>query len=150
VAAIDPKQPVGDNRVKSILTCLLFVGDQAGKAEEAITLYTSVFAGSEITSIERYGADDGDGETEGSIKAARFTLNGVEHVAMDSSLRHEFAFTPAMSFLVECESKAEFESAYQALSDGGVELMPPDDYGFSQKFVWLNDRYGVSWQLNLA
>jgi predicted 3-demethylubiquinone-9 3-methyltransferase (glyoxalase superfamily) len=136
--------------VNSISTCLLFVGDQAGKAEEAITLYTSVFAGSEITSIERYGADDGDGETEGSIKAAKFTLNGVEHVAMDSSLRHEFTFTPATSFLVECESKAEFERTYQALSDGGVELMPPDDYGFSQKFVWLNDRYGVSWQLNLA
>ncbi len=136
--------------MNSISTCLLFVGDQAGKAEEAITLYISVFADSEITSIERYGADDGDGETEGLIKAARFTLNGVEHVAMDSSLRHKFAFTPAMSFLVECESKAEFERAHQALSDGGLELMPPDDYGFSQKFVWLNDRYGVSWQLNLA
>ncbi len=136
--------------MNSILTCLLFVSDQAGKAEEAITLYTTVFAGSEITSIERYGADNGDGETEGSIKAARFTLNGVEHVAMDSRRRHEVTFTPATSFLVECESKAEFEKTYQALSDGGVELMPPDDYGFSKKFVWLNDRYGVSWQLNLA
>ena len=136
--------------MKSILTSLLFVGDQAGKAEEAITLYTSVFAGSEITSIERYGANDEDGETEGLVKAAKFTLNGVEHVAMDSSLGHEFTFTPAMSLLVECESKAEFEQTYQALSDGGVDLMPPDDYGFSQRFVWLNDRYGVSWQLNLV
>lgn len=149
-SANDPKQTVGDNCMNSISTCLLFVGDQAGKAEEAITLYISVFADSEITSIERYGADDGDGETEGLIKAARFTLNGAEHVAMDSSLRHEFTFTPATSFLVECESKAEFERAHQALSHGGLELMPPDDYGFSQKFVWLNDRYGVSWQLNLA
>ena len=136
--------------MKSILTSLLFVGDQAGKAEEAITLYTSVFSGSEITSIERYGANDEDGETEGLVKAAKFTLNGVEHVAMDSSLGHEFTFTPAMSLLVECESKAEFEQTYQALSDGGVDLMPPDDYGFSQRFVWLNDRYGVSWQLNLV
>jgi predicted 3-demethylubiquinone-9 3-methyltransferase (glyoxalase superfamily) len=136
--------------VNSIKTCLLFVGDQAGKAEEAITLYTSVFAGSEISSIERFGANDKDGETEGLVRAAKFTLNGVEHVAMDSSLGHKFTFTPAMSLLVECESKAEFESAYQSLLDGGVELMPPDDYGFSQRFVWLNDRYGVSWQLNLA
>jgi len=136
--------------MNSIKTFLLFVGDQAGKAEEAITLYTSVFAGSEIGSIERYGTNDADGETEGFVRTVKFTLNGVEHVAMDSSLGHAFTFTPAMSLFVECESKAEFEKAYQALSDGGVDLMPPDDYGFSQRFVWINDRYGVSWQLNLA
>jgi len=136
--------------MNSISTCLLFVGDQAGKAEEAITLYTSVFANSKIGEMERFGANDPDGETEGLLRVARFTLNGVEHVAMDSSLGHKFTFTPATSFLVECESEAEFEKAHQALVEGGFELMPPDDYGFSQKFVWLNDRYGVSWQLNLA
>ena len=136
--------------MKSISTCLLFVGDQAGKAEEAMTLYTSVFANSEITNIERHSADNSDGETEGQVRVAQFTLNGVEHVAMDSSLGHKFTFTPASSLLVECESGAEFEKAHQALVDGGFELMPPDDYGFGQKFTWLNDRYGVSWQLKLA
>jgi uncharacterized glyoxalase superfamily protein PhnB len=45
---------------------------------------------------------------------------------------------------------SEIEKAFRALAEGGSELMPLDNYGFSQKFGWLNDRYGVSWQLNLS
>lgn len=58
--------------MKSITTCLMFAGDQAGKAEEAISLYTSLFKDSEIVSIERYGS--GENEQEGSVKIAKFTL----------------------------------------------------------------------------
>ncbi len=126
----------------------MFVGDQAGKAEEAITLYTSLFDNSEILSIERYGANES--EPEGSVKVARFTLNGVEHMALESTLNHEFTFTPAVSLYVECESPAEIEAAYSALIDNGQALMPLGDYGFSEKFGWVSDRYGVSWQLNLS
>ena len=134
--------------MKSIATFLMFVGDQAGKAEEAITIYTSLFDNSTIMSIERYSTNES--EPEGSVKLARFTLNGVEHMAMDSTLSHDFTFTPSVSLYVECESSTEIEAAYNALVDKGQALMPLGDYGFSQKFGWVSDRYGVSWQLNLS
>ncbi|MBT5874623.1 MAG: VOC family protein, partial [Candidatus Latescibacteria bacterium] len=59
-------------------------------------------------------------------------------------------FTPAISFFVECESESELDGAFKSLSDAGSVLMPPDNYGFSTKFTWVNDRFGVSWQLNLV
>lgn len=118
--------------MKSIKTSLMFVGEQAGKAEEAIKLYTSLFPGSEIIDLQRYEA--GEHEPEGSIKMARFTINGTEFMALDSHLDHRFTFTPSMSLYVECESMSEIERAFRALADGGSELMPLDDYGFSQKF----------------
>jgi uncharacterized glyoxalase superfamily protein PhnB len=55
-----------------------------------------------------------------------------------------------MSLFVNCTSDAELEQAFEQLSAGGEVLMPLDNYGFSQRFGWVNDRFGVSWQLNLA
>ncbi len=132
----------------SITTSLMFVGDQAGKAEEAIALYISLFPNSKIISLDHYEA--GENEPEGSVKMARFMISGTDFKAMDSYLDHKFTFTPSISLHVECESEAEIEEAFRTLADGGVELMPLDNYGFSEKFGWLNDRYGVSWQLNLS
>jgi predicted 3-demethylubiquinone-9 3-methyltransferase (glyoxalase superfamily) len=126
----------------------MFVGEQAGKAEEAVKFYTSLFPHSEIISIQRYEA--GEDEPAGSAKMARFTINRTEFMALDSHLNHQFTFTPSVSLYVECESADEIENAFRALAEGGSELMPLDNYGFSYKFGWLNDRYGVSWQLNLA
>ena len=71
-------------------------------------------------------------------------------MALDSHIEHQFTFTPAISLFVECESLEELEKVHQALTDQGSELMPLDDYGFSEKFSWVSDRYGVSWQLNFA
>ncbi len=134
--------------MKSVSTFLMFVGDQAGKTEEAITLYVSLFDQSEVLHIEHYGA--GGNEPKGTVKLARFTLNGVEHMAMDSGLDHAFNFTPSISLYVQCDSLEEIERVYIKLSNDGQELMPLDNYGFSQKFGWLNDKYGVSWQLNFS
>ncbi|KEF32858.1 PhnB protein [Marinobacter nitratireducens] len=134
--------------MKSIKTSLMFVGEKAGKAEEAIKFYTSLFPDSEIIDLQRYEA--GEHEPEGSAKMARFTISGTEFMALDSHLDHPFTFTPSMSLYVECESMSEIEKAFRALAEGGSELMPLDNYGFSQKFGWLKDKYGVSWQLNLS
>ena len=60
-----------------------------------------------------------------------------------------FTFTPAFSLFVDCESEAVLRQIHAALSDGGKELMPLGDYGFSREFAWVEDRFGVSWQLNL-
>jgi predicted 3-demethylubiquinone-9 3-methyltransferase (glyoxalase superfamily) len=126
----------------SVSTFLMF----EGKAEEAMHLYVSLFPSSEIKSIERYGAEE-DGE-EGSVKRADFTVAGHPLVCIDSPVKHAFTFTPSVSLFVKCESEEELDAAYAKLSTDGQLLMPPGNYGFSRKFVWLNDRYGVSWQLN--
>jgi predicted 3-demethylubiquinone-9 3-methyltransferase (glyoxalase superfamily) len=118
-----------------------------GKAEEAMTFYVSLFRG-EVTRVEKYGP--GAPGREGSVKKADFTLAGHRLACIDSPIRHPFTFTPSMSLFVECADESELDRAFAALSEGGAVLMPPGDYGFSAKFTWVNDRFGVSWQLNLA
>ncbi len=70
-------------------------------------------------------------------------------MCIDSPAAHDFTFTPAISLFVQCENEAEIGRLYAALADQGTELMPLGSYGFSAKFGWVNDRFGVSWQLNL-
>ncbi|MDN4072182.1 VOC family protein [Fictibacillus terranigra] len=124
-----------------------FLMFQNGKAEEAMNYYTSLIEDSEITSIVRYGANEnGD---EGTVMKASFSLKGQEFMCIDSNVKHEFSFTPSFSIYVACDSEEEIGHLYQKLIEDGQALMPLDDYGFSTKFGWLNDRFGVSWQLDL-
>lgn len=134
--------------MQKVTTCLMFVGEQHGKAEEAINLYTSLVKDSKILHITRYGA--GEQGVEGTVVQATFTLKGQEFMATDSHLEHPFTFTPAMSLFVQCESEAEIDLLFSTLSSEGATLMPLNNYGFSKKFGWVNDKYGVSWQLNLS
>ena len=119
-----------------------------GKAEAAMQLYVSLVPGSEILEITRYGAA-GPGP-EGSVMRALVSVGGQVVQCTDSWVRHAFTFTPSFSFFVECESRERFDALWSALSEGGGVMMPPDNYGFSQHFGWLSDRFGVSWQLNVA
>ena len=128
-------------------TFMMFVGEQHGEAEEAVRFYTSLFSNSEITSLERYGS--GESGPEGTLKFASFTLAGQEYMAIDSAYEHRFAFNPAISIHVRCESEEEIDHLYARLSDGGGDLMPLGDYGFARKYAWVSDRYGVTWQLRL-
>lgn len=126
-----------------VVTQLMF----EGTAEAAMTLYVSLFNGS-VTAVQKYGP--GEHGKEGSVKRAEFTLGGHRLACIDSPIPHQFTFTPSASLFVECADDAEFDRAFTTLSDAGAVLMPPGDYGFSRKFAWVNDRFGVSWQLNLA
>ncbi len=128
---------------QKISTFLMF----EGCAEEAMTFYLSLFDDAEVISITRYGADAAG--IEGSVQHAIFTLADQQFMCIDSAVHHEFGFTPAMSLFVQCDSGDEIEGLYAALAQGGRELMPLGDHGFSKKFGWVNDRFGVSWQLNL-
>jgi predicted 3-demethylubiquinone-9 3-methyltransferase (glyoxalase superfamily) len=134
--------------MQKITTFLMFVGEQHGKAKEAIELYVSLFRNSRIIEMERYGA--GEEEPEGTVKHATFSLDDQEFMAIDSGLEHAFTFTPAMSLFVQCETEKEIDALFEALSVGGAILMELDTYPFSRKFAWIQDRFGVSWQLNLA
>jgi predicted 3-demethylubiquinone-9 3-methyltransferase (glyoxalase superfamily) len=118
-----------------------------GKAEEAMNFYLSVFPDSRILNVVRYGA--GAPGTEGTVMKASFSVGGQTIMCTDSFVKHGFTFTPAISFFVNCESDEEIQRIVTALNEGGQELMPLGEYGFSRKFAWINDRYGVSWQLNL-
>ena len=118
-----------------------------GSAEAAMTFYVSLFPKSAIGDVARYGPD-GPG-AEGSIMRADFTVAGQRVICIDSPVKHAFKFTPSVSLFVECESEMELDEAYSKLSESGAVLMAPRNYGFSTKFTWVNDRFGVSWQLNL-
>jgi predicted 3-demethylubiquinone-9 3-methyltransferase (glyoxalase superfamily) len=129
---------------KEIAPFLMFTG----QAEQAMAFYTSLFADARIVDITRFGPD-GPG-AEGTVQRARFSLAGQEFLCTDSPPVHDFSFTPSFSIWVETESDEELQRLFAALGDGVGQLMPLDDYGFSRRFGWVNDRFGVSWQLNLA
>lgn len=138
-----------------ISTFLTFVGDQCGKAHEAIQFYTSIFPNSEIKSITKYSEGEAGGTPE-LIKYGIFTLNGVTYKVSESNFNHAWSFSPGVSLFIECDSENEIQSIFEKLSsDGGQIMIPLDnyktgDYGFGKKFGWCADKYGVNWQLNLA
>lgn len=129
---------------QKITTFLMF----DGRAEEAMNYYASIFANSEIVHIQRYGP--GEGGAEGSVMHATFTLGGQTFMCIDSAVKHQFTFTPAISLYVTCETEAEIDQVLAALSEGGGVMMPLDTYPFARKFAWLADKFGVSWQLSLS
>lgn len=129
--------------MQKITTFLTFDGE----AEAAMNFYVSLFPGSEIVSITRYGPNEMG--AEGTVQHAIFSLGGQRFMCIDSSVQHAFTFTPAIALYVTCETEAEIDTLFEKLSEGGKVAMPLDTYPYSKKFAWVADRYGVSWQLNL-
>jgi predicted 3-demethylubiquinone-9 3-methyltransferase (glyoxalase superfamily) len=127
-----------ENSNQKITTCFMF----NGTAEEAMNFYTSVFDQSEINSVFHH--------EDGAVLYATFTLKGQTFMAIDNSNKQEHPFTPAMSLFVTCDSEEEINRVFEQLSQDGKVLMPLAAYPFSEKFGWVEDKYGVSWQLNLA
>jgi predicted 3-demethylubiquinone-9 3-methyltransferase (glyoxalase superfamily) len=128
---------------QKITTFLMF----DGKAEEAMNYYVSVFDQAEILSIQRYGANEAD--AGGTVLHATFSLHGQVFMCIDSNVKHDFTFTPAISLYVACATEDEIDRLFEKLSQGGEVAMPLAAYPFSNKFGWVADKYGVSWQLNL-
>ena len=103
------------------------------QAEEAANFYTSIFKNSKIVSVARYG-EAGPGP-KGSVMTVAFNLDGQDFVALNGG--PEFAFTPAISFLVSCKTQEEVDHFWEKLLQGGK----PSQCG------WLKDKFGVSWQV---
>jgi predicted 3-demethylubiquinone-9 3-methyltransferase (glyoxalase superfamily) len=119
-----------------------------GQAEEAMAFYTALFEESGIEFVERYGpAYPGP---EGQVVHARFRLAGQLFMAMDSHIEQPYTFTPSLSFFVTCADEPEIDRLAAALSEAGTVLMELGSYPFAAKYAWVQDRYGVSWQLMLA
>ncbi|WP_321488949.1 VOC family protein [uncultured Hyphomonas sp.] len=119
--------------IRKVSTYLMFTG----QAADALALYTDVFPQSE-SSVR-----------DGPVYMADWRLAGHDVMLVDSPPVHDFTFTPSTSLFVEFEEAAALDAAFAKLSDGGSVMMPLDNYGFSQRFGWVADRFGVSWQLNL-
>jgi len=115
-------------------------------AEEAVNFYTSTFKNAKIGNIARYG-EEGPGP-KGGIMTMTFQIDGQEFMALNGG--PYATFSPAISFFVNCATKTEIDELWQKLSDGGTALMELASYPFSEKFGWTTDKFGVSWQLNLA
>lgn len=110
-----------------------------GRCAEAVEFYVALLGG-EIAVMEK--------RPDGGVQRCDFSLRGHTYRGFDSPAKHAFTFTPAISLFVECAGEADLDRLHAALIEGGQALMPLGNYGFSQKFGWLNDRFGVSWQLN--
>jgi predicted 3-demethylubiquinone-9 3-methyltransferase (glyoxalase superfamily) len=120
---------------QKITPFLMFTGNVAGKAKEALEAYTRIFSNSKIEMVVPYAKEDG--EKDGFIKYSRFTLAGKQFMAMESSGPHDFNFSEAISFIVKCENQKEVDHYWEALS--------ADPQG--GQCGWLKDKYGVSWQI---
>jgi predicted 3-demethylubiquinone-9 3-methyltransferase (glyoxalase superfamily) len=127
--------PEGDPR-PSIMPSLMFVGDNAGRAEEAINFYLSVFKDAKLGSAYRYGPNQ-EPDKAGTIMFADFMLENYWFAAMDSAHEHHFSFNEAVSFMVYCDTQKEIDDYWEKLS------AVPD----AEQCGWLKDKYGVSWQI---
>lgn len=134
------------NDTQSIIPHLWF-DDQA---EEAAEFYTSLFEPSGVGTVTRYGKEGFEihGQPEGKVMTVEFELAGYKIIALNGG--PHFSFTPAISFFVVCETESEVDALWQELSEGGAALMPLDTYDWSEKYGWVQDRYGLSWQLSLG
>jgi len=125
-----------------------FLTFQGGVASAALDLYGEIFEDFELIETARYGS--GEGGPEGTVKVAKFRLAGTNFSCADSPVTHQWGFTPAVSLWIECKDNDELQRLFDRLGDGGNVYMPLDNYGFSTRFGWVGDRFGVTWQLNLA
>lgn len=129
------------------ITPHLWFDDQA---EEAARFYTSIFENARLGTVTRYpdaGQEIHEKEA-GTVMTLDFELEGQRFTGLNGGAH--FAFTPAISFFVTCETEAEVDWLWQELSDGGTALMELGPYDWSDKYGWVADRYGLSWQISLG
>lgn len=127
--------PEGEER-PPIMQSLLFVGEQCGKAEDAMNLYISIFKNSKQGQLIRY-LKDMEPDKEDTIMFADFRLENQWFIALDSAHEHKFNFNEAISFMVYCDTQEEIDYYWSKLS-----AVPE-----SEQCGWLKDPFGISWQI---
>ena len=116
-------------------TTLMFLHEQNGRAKEAIAFYTELFPESNVEGILEY---DGAEDIKGNVQHAQFNISGYTLGAMDSSIDHKFDFSEGISLVVDCNTQAEIDNYWKGLTYNG---------GKESKCGWLEDSFGVSWQI---
>jgi predicted 3-demethylubiquinone-9 3-methyltransferase (glyoxalase superfamily) len=128
---------MGDRKIEQKITpTLMFVGEQCGKAEEAIKFYASVFHDAKIGHILRYGKGEKP-DKEGTIKHAGVSLEGESFAVMDSARAHNLTFNEAISFMVHCDTQEQIDYFWSKLSADPT----------AEQCGWLKDKFGLSWQI---
>ncbi|MBE7462151.1 MAG: VOC family protein [Planctomycetes bacterium] len=122
-----------DVKAQNAVPCIWF-NDQA---EEAVKFYTATIPNSEITAVARYGEAGSKvaGKPAGSTMTVTFRIDGRDFMALNGGPYYQL--TGAISFVLYCDTQAEIDRLWEALSAGGEKL----------KCGWLKDRYGVHWQI---
>jgi predicted 3-demethylubiquinone-9 3-methyltransferase (glyoxalase superfamily) len=117
------------------------------QSEDAIKFYGSIFHSVETGQITRASKAGFEihGIPEGTVMTVEFEIEGTKFIAINGGPL--FKFNPSISFLVACSTKNEVDILWQKLSDKGSVLMAIDTYSFSERYGWIQDKYGISWQL---
>jgi predicted 3-demethylubiquinone-9 3-methyltransferase (glyoxalase superfamily) len=128
---------IGDRAIEQrLIPTLMFVGEQYGKAEDAINFYTSIFRDAKVDHVLRYGKAENP-DKEATIKHAGIVLEGQSFALMDGAPAHDFAFNEAISFIVYCNTQEEIDYFWSKLSADPK----------AGQCGWLKDRFGLSWQI---
>jgi predicted 3-demethylubiquinone-9 3-methyltransferase (glyoxalase superfamily) len=115
--------------MQELSTCLWF----DGQAEEAMNFYVSVFKDAKVIGVSRYG--ENGPMPAGTVLTATFEINGMRFTALNGG--PQYHFTPAISFIIPCETQEEVDYYWEELTDGGIEM----------PCAWLSDKFGISWQI---
>ncbi|HYD02924.1 MAG TPA: VOC family protein [Alphaproteobacteria bacterium] len=120
------------------------------QAEDAVKFYTKIFKNSKIGKSTKYDGESAkvSGQKENTIMLIDFTLSGQSFGAMNAGPL--FKFNPSVSFFINCSTKKEVDEFYAKLSKGGIVRMALDKYPFSERYAFISDKYGVSWQIILS
>ena len=141
-------EPVGKAKGTELqkITPFLWFDNQA---EEAVNFYTLIFKNSKIKVVTRYSKESAkaSGNKEGTVMTISFQIEGQEFTAINGG--PVFQINPSISFFVNCDTAEEVDCLWSKLSVDGEVLMALDKYPFSEKYGWVKDRFGVSWQLIL-
>jgi predicted 3-demethylubiquinone-9 3-methyltransferase (glyoxalase superfamily) len=128
----------------SKITPCIWLNDQA---QQAASFYVHTFPAGRIVGTSRYpeSVDNPGGRPRGSVLTVEFEMAGQRFTTLNAG--PVFAANPSLSFFVHVDATTDADPLYAALADGGKVLMPLDTYPWSERYGWVTDRFGVSWQV---
>lgn len=127
----------GERPKEKIASTLMFCGDVCGRAKEAIDFYVGIFKNSHIDYVTPYDGTEPVDDDRAKTKHAGCMLDGTRFAVLDSGRKSPLTFNQAISFVVNCKNQEEVDYYWEKLTDGGVEV----------QCGWLNDKFGVPWQV---
>ena len=116
-----------------------------GQAEEALRFYAELFE-TEPEDVKHFPQEAG--RPPRLLSGALTIPGGLRLMLFDSPAKHAFGITPAISLFLDCDSVEEVTALAGELGEGGQVYMPLDSYPFAERFTWVGDRFGVTWQLS--